>query len=84
MNYITEDIYLMNKGFSDSDVLEYIKMFMMINGYTPSIREIGRGMGLKSTSSVYAHFARLVAKGEIIQDKAYQRYRVKGMKYVSE
>lgn len=74
----------MKRGFSDSDVLEYIKTFMKENGYTPSIREIGKGMGLKSTSSVYAHFAKLVAKGEIIQDKRYQRYKVKGMKYVSE
>ena len=72
----------MKRGFSDSDVLEYIKIFMKENGYAPSIREIGKGMGLKSTSSVYAHYAKLVANGDIIQSG--KRYVVKGMKYVSE
>lgn len=64
------------------EILRYIKDFMIAHGTTPSIREIGEGVGLYSTSTVHAHFQRLVDCGYIEQigDKSY-RYKVKGMEY---
>ena len=47
------------------EILRYIKDFMLAHGTTPSIREIGEGVGLYSTSTVHAHFQRLVNCGYI-------------------
>ena len=67
----------------DKDVLNFIKKYMKENGVTPTIREIGTGIGMRSTSSVHGHFMKLVALGYIEQvcDKG-DRYKVKGMEYV--
>lgn len=70
----------------DKEVLEFIKNYMMKNGMTPTIREIGDGIGLSGTSTVHRHFRNLVDAGLITQipnEKSY-RYAVKGMKYVCE
>ena len=65
---------------TDEKVLCFIKNFMLENGYTPSIREICKGMGYASSGSAYEHFERLKELGYItVHDK---RYSVKGMKYV--
>ena len=66
----------------EEDVLKYIKSFMIENGYTPTIRQIGFGVGLKSTSSVHVYFDRLVERGDITLHK--KNYSVRGMRYVSE
>ena len=67
----------------EKQVLKFIENFMIKNGYTPTIREIGEGVGLKSTSSVHTYFNRLVQQGLIKQmDKRASRYSVKGIKYV--
>ena len=69
----------------DKEILEYIKRFMLNKGTTPTIREIGEGVGLYSTSSVYNHIQKLIGMGEIIpvKDKSF-RYTVKGMRYVED
>ena len=64
----------------DEDILAFIKKYMIKNGTVPSIREIGEGVGLYSTSSVYSHFNKLHSMGYI--NKCGKRYTVKGMKYV--
>ena len=66
----------------DKEVLEYIKAFMIENGYTPTIRDICVGVGLSSTSSVQNHFDKLVACGYI--ERHDKRYSVKGMRYVND
>ena len=48
--------------------LDYIKWFLMNKGYPPSIREIGEGVGLSSTASVYAHISKLEENGYIRRD----------------
>ena len=48
----------MGKGkISDkqNEILEYIKEEQLSKGYPPSVREICKAVGLKSTSSVHAH-----------------------------
>ena len=69
----------------DEEVLRFIKSYMIENGTVPTIREIGKGMGLYSTSSVYTHLQKLIKEGEIIpiSDRSY-RYKVKGMRYTDE
>ncbi|MBT3230176.1 transcriptional repressor LexA [Candidatus Uhrbacteria bacterium] len=47
------------------EVLDYIESFVQDNGYTPSYREIAKGMGLSSPSTVYQHIQALCEKGVI-------------------
>jgi repressor LexA len=70
----------------DKEVLDYIKKYMIDKGMTPTIREIGLGVNLYSTSSVHSHFKNLVHAGYITQipDGKSSRYKVKGMKYIDE
>lgn len=71
----------------DKEILDFIKDYMVKNGIAPTMREIGEGVCLYSTRSVYDHIQSLIKHGEIIpveQEKKSYRYRVKGMKYVRE
>lgn len=70
----------MKNNTKEDDVLKFIKKFMLKNGYTPTIRDIGFGVGLKSTSSVQHYFDKLVSRGDIVQHG--RNYAVRGMKYV--
>lgn len=67
----------------DKDILVFIKNYMVEYGITPTIREIGQGVGLYSTSSVHKHLQKLAKEGEITPVKSY-RYTVKGMRYVED
>jgi repressor LexA len=69
----------------DKEILDYIKSYMVENGTVPTMREIGEGVCLYSTTSVYKHMQNLIRLGEIIpvKEKSY-RYIVKGMKYVRD
>ena len=64
----------------DEKVLRFIKDFMLVNGYTPTIREICNGTGYSSTSTVHEHFEKLVRLGYI--EKHDKRFSVKGVRYV--
>lgn len=44
-------------------IYDFICTFTLENGYSPSIREIGEGVGLKSPATVYAHIENLKALG---------------------
>ncbi|SHI70755.1 SOS-response transcriptional repressor, LexA [Dethiosulfatibacter aminovorans DSM 17477] len=46
-------------------ILNYIKKEISDNGYPPSVREICKAVGLKSTSTVHSHLNTLVKKGYI-------------------
>jgi SOS regulatory protein LexA len=47
------------------EVLDFIQKFVSKNNYTPSYREIAKGMGLASPSTVYQHIQALCEKGVI-------------------
>lgn len=64
----------------DQEILAYIKSFMIENGRTPTMREIGAGIHLYSLNTVNMHFHRLVDQGYIFQFG--NKYSVKGMKYI--
>lgn len=54
-------------------ILDYIKSEVREKGYPPSVREICDGVGLKSTSTVHGHLARLEKKGLIRRDPSKPR-----------
>lgn len=47
------------------DVLEVIRGFIERHGYSPSLEEIGRALGLSSVATVHKHVSHLVEKGLI-------------------
>lgn len=48
-----------------AEVLNFIKKFIVENGYPPSIREIGKGLDLSSSATVFVHLRNLEEKGLI-------------------
>lgn len=49
-------------------ILRFIIDYIQQHGYAPTIREIGAGVGLKSTSSVMTHLMKLFAEGKLETD----------------
>ncbi len=61
-------------------ILEYIAEATAQQGYPPSVREIGRHVGLRSSSSVHAHLMKLREAGYLEKDDRKTRALVvKGM-----
>ena len=46
-------------------ILKYIEKQIAANGYPPSVREIGKAVGLSSTATVHGYLAKLEEKGYI-------------------
>jgi len=44
-------------------VMDYIRKFSEENGYTPSVREIGKECGIKSTATVHSYLEKLQNRG---------------------
>ena len=64
----------------EDKIFDFIVDYALRYGYLPTYREIGEGVGLKSTSSIAYYMVILSDKGKIeqITDK---RYRVSGLRY---
>ncbi|MGB9866860.1 MAG: transcriptional repressor LexA [Bacillota bacterium] len=54
-------------------IVDYIRESMAKRGYPPSVREICRAVGLKSTSAVHAQLKRLEAMGVLVRDRWTKR-----------
>lgn len=54
-------------------VFDYIKQFVIERGYSPSIRDIGKAVKLKSTSSVFKYLNDLEEMGVIKKDPIHTR-----------
>lgn len=59
-----------NKDFSDlgkreKAILKYIEKQIIANSYPPSVREIGKAIGLSSTATVHGYIEKLEKKGYI-------------------
>ena len=54
-------------------ILDFIKASVHQRGYPPSVREIGEGVGLRSSSTVHAHLSKLEEKGFIRRDPTKPR-----------
>lgn len=58
-------------------ILKYIEKQIMNDGYPPSVREIGKAVGLSSTATVHGYLAKLEEKGYIKkQDKKGRTLRL--------
>lgn len=55
------------------EILLYIKSEIQRQGYPPAVREICKGVGLKSTSTVHAHLETLESKEYIRKDPSKPR-----------
>ena len=61
----------------EKSILRYIEKQIMTAGYPPSVREIGKAVGLSSTATVHGYLARLEDKGYIKkQDKKGRTLRL--------
>ncbi len=54
-------------------MLDYIRRFTLENGYPPSIRQIGKAVGISSTSVVNYNLNRLVEEGYLDRDQNVSR-----------
>lgn len=55
------------------EILEYIVQEVREKGYPPAVREIGKAVNLKSSSTVYSHLVSLEKKGFIRRDPTKPR-----------
>ncbi|MBR1376552.1 MAG: transcriptional repressor LexA [Bacilli bacterium] len=55
------------------DVLKYVKEFMVSHGYPPTIREIGKALGISSPATIHSHLKGLEDKGFIKKDGSKNR-----------
>lgn len=63
-------------------IYQFIIKYISKNTYAPTIREIGKSVGLKSTSSVYNHLIRLEQEGRIeIRSGSPRAIRVIGLNF---
>lgn len=68
-------------------MMEEIIRYFDEHGYAPSIREIGKLVGLASTSSVHRQLQILIKRGLIETDADWntpRAFRVKGYKFVRD
>jgi len=56
-----KDPNVLNKR--EKDIIKFIEKNMVSNGYPPSVREIGKAVGLRSTATVHGYLAKLAEKG---------------------
>lgn len=65
----------MNNSLSDRQqkVLDYLRATIHEKGYAPSVRDICRDVGIKSTSTVHAYLKKLTAMGLIEMDNTISR-----------
>ena len=57
----------------ENEILEYINFTLKTDGYSPSVREIGEAVNLKSTSTVQYHLKKLEKKGVINKSEGKSR-----------
>ena len=55
------------------EIFDYIKRYLRKHGYPPTVREIGKALGLHSPSTVHAHLAKLEALGLLRRDPSKPR-----------
>jgi repressor LexA len=55
------------------EIFEFIKGYLDKTGYPPTVREIGKAMGLHSPSTVHAHLAKLERSGVLRRDPSKPR-----------
>lgn len=68
-------------------IMCFMVNYLREKGYCPSIREIGKGVGLKSPSTVYTYMKELAKEGRIVLSEGTNEpraYRIAGYTFISE
>jgi repressor LexA len=55
------------------EIFDYISRYLSRHGYPPTVREIGKAVGLTSSSTVHAHLSKLEALGVLRRDPSKPR-----------
>jgi repressor LexA len=55
------------------EIYDFIRKYSMTNGYPPTVRDIGKAVGLASSSTVHAHLANLEKLGLLRRDPSKPR-----------
>src|SRR4051812_24213967 len=55
------------------EIFDYIRRYASRHGYPPTVREIGKAVGLTSSSTVHAHLAKLEKSGFLRRDPTKPR-----------
>ena len=55
------------------EIFDFIKRYLRKHGYPPTVREIGKALGLHSPSTVHAHLAKLEKSGVLRRDPSKPR-----------
>ncbi len=55
------------------EIFDFIKRYSQTNGYPPTVRDIGKAVGLASSSTVHAHLANLEKLGLLRRDPTKPR-----------
>jgi repressor LexA len=55
------------------EIFDFIKRYSDVNGYPPTVRDIGKAVGLASSSTVHAHLANLERIGLLRRDPTKPR-----------
>jgi len=64
-------------------ICEFIAKFTLQHGYAPTVRQIGDGAGISSTSVVQYHLVRLQRSGILKRDEGVSRSVCVSRKYLS-
>jgi repressor LexA len=55
------------------EIFDYISRYLSSHGYPPTVREIGKAVGLHSSSTVHAHLSKLESLGVLKRDPTKPR-----------
>ena len=55
------------------EIFDYIGSYLRHHGYPPTVREIGKAVGLHSSSTVHAHLSKLESLGVLKRDPSKPR-----------
>ena len=78
------------------EIFDFVKQYVSDHGYPPTVRDIGKAIGLASSSTVHAHLANLEKLGllrrdptkpraiEVLKDKAKQAVAPAGLPVVGQ
>ena len=56
-----------------TDVLNYVKSYIVSHGYPPTVREIGKALDISSPATIHAHLNNLEKKGFIKKENSKNR-----------
>ncbi|MDD2181255.1 MAG: transcriptional repressor LexA [Bacilli bacterium] len=56
-----------------NEILEYIKKYIVTNGYPPTVREIAKAVGVSSPATIHVHLGNLEEKGVIKKESTKNR-----------